>query len=273
MTLEEYRKYSDIATVLFNYMNGRINTMNSGCTLYIDMWDNITKTYANIRYPNYVILHVGSIIDSWDDKWSIILDRHDYICTCIAWALSHELHHADQFISMLMYSKDMNYRSRIEADVERASYDWVQNHRYELASVGGFNIIIDRLSSSDLPTTGNYKKATVREFYLQTIANIVIRDMDLFAKLKIFTDDSIADDIILIFNDTDTVVIKSNGTYLEGNIPLFSSMVFKWVGYYDTYRINADVSFSYIDNTRTAAIVKFKISDQLIKPMTFMDNK
>jgi hypothetical protein len=271
MNLEEYRTYSMIATSLFNYMNGRINTMNNNCTLYIDMWDNITNTYANIRYPNHISLHVGSVIDSWDDNWKYILNKHDYICTCIAWAISHELHHADQLISMLRYNSNPQYRSQIEEDVERASYDWVLSHKQELSVIGGFNVIIDRLSSSDLPLVGNYRKATPKEFYLQTIANTIIRDMDLFVKLKVFSDDNMSDDIILVFNDIDTIVIKSSGKYLMENIPLFSNIVFKWVGYCDVYNIYADVSFSYMTNGRTAAIVKFNISNQFIKPMVFME--
>lgn len=269
MTLEEYRYYSDITIRLFNYMNSRINTMNSRCTLYIDMWDNINNTYANIRYPNHIIVHVGSVIDSWDDNWSTSMNKKDFICTCLAWAISHELHHADQLISMLRYNSNDHYRNEVEEDVERASYDWVVDHAIELSSVGGFTVLLNGKNAYDISNSNRYKKASPREFYLQTILNTVIRDYDQFNSMKVFTNENIASDIILIFNEVDTVVIKSCNKYLEENIPLFSEIVFKWIGRYDVYNIYGEVSFSYMDNGRTAAIVRFTISENYIKPMIF----
>ena len=271
MTIEEYGIYSNIATKLFDYMNGRINTMNNKCVLYIDMYDFVKCTYANIRYPNFIFIHIGTIIDSWNDEWSVYIDKKDYITSCIAWALSHELHHADQLISMITYNNNIAYKQRIEADVERASYDWVNNHKKELSYITGFNIVIDKLTSPSLPDNAAYTKANPREFYLQTIANIVIRDLDLFYGLKVFTNDDICEDMILVFNKIDTIVIKSNGRFLEENIPLFSSLVYKWTGEYDTYHIYADISFSYVNDKRKTAIVNFTISDRLIDPMRFKD--
>ena len=76
MTYEEYHFYSDIAIKLFNYMNGNINKMNSKCELYIDMYDYINHTYANIRYPNFIFIHIGTIVDSWDNSWEKYTNKH-----------------------------------------------------------------------------------------------------------------------------------------------------------------------------------------------------
>ena len=35
MTIQEFNYYSDIATKLFNYMNGKINKLNTNCQLVI----------------------------------------------------------------------------------------------------------------------------------------------------------------------------------------------------------------------------------------------
>lgn len=268
MTFEEYHYYSDITIKLFDYMNGNINKMNSQCQLYIDMYDYINGTYANIRYPNFIFIHIGTIIDSWDDDWIQYMGKQNYIVSCIAWALSHELHHADQLLSMIQYNTNPYYKKSVEGDVERASYDWVANHSKEIYNITGIKIVIRDIDSPSLPDKGNYRKASISQFYKQTIANIIIRDLDLFNKLKVFTDDSICDDIVLNFNKTDSVVIKTYGEYIGENINLFSSLAYKYAGYYDVYHISVFIDMSKIDG-RNIATVDFTITDSFIKPMIF----
>lgn len=273
MTMEEYYEYSNIAIRVFNFMNGKINRLNSNCSFQVEMYDKVTNTYANIRYPNSITIYIGTIIDSWRDIYGRVLSKKDYIGTMICWALCHELHHADQLISMLMYNSNQNYKLSVEGDVERASYNWVRNNSKDLSQLGGFNIVIDDLSSENLPALENcnYKKASVKEFYQQTIANIIIRDFDLFNKIKVFTIDSLVDDIILNFADEDKLVIKSNGIYLAENVNIFCDLAYKWAGYYDRYLIDVRVDFATI-NGRETALVNFKFSNQLVKPMVFKDN-
>lgn len=268
MTFQDYHFYSDIAVKIFNFMNGYINTMNRECTLYIDMYDLIHGTYANIRYPNSIFIHIGTIIDSWDDDWGTIMDRSSYIASCIAWAISHELHHADQLISMVRYNNNKEYKESVEGDVERASYDWVANHSREIRDLIGIPIVITDIESGSLPKSGNYRKANIEQFYKQNIANIIIRDLNLFSKLEVFTNDSITDDIILTFNGIDSVIIKSNGRYLRENISAFSSIVYKYSGYFDTYHIKIETKTDNI-NGKNIANVNFIITDALIYPMIF----
>lgn len=273
MTMEEYYEYSGIANKIFSFMNGKINRMNSQCTFQIEMYDYITGIYANIRYPNNITLYIGTIIDSWKDIYSRVMNKRDYVCTMICWALSHELHHADQLISMLMYNANPSYKLSVEGDVERASYNWVSNNRKDLSCIGNFTVIIESLDSANLPSIENcnYKKASIKEFYQQTIANIIIRDFDLFNKLRIFTDDTLVDDIILNFEDIDTIVIKSNGSYLRENINIFCDLVYKWAGYYDRYLIDVRADFTTSEG-RNIALVTFRFSNRLVKPMIFKDN-
>lgn len=269
MTVQEYNEYSNITINLFNYMNGRINQLNSNCFLQIDPYDLLYNTYGNIKYPNVIFIHVGTIVDTWKDDWSIYMSKRDYIGSCIAWAISHELHHADQLISMVMYNRNTEYKNEMESDVERASYDWVLNHSKELSQIGGFNVLINKLESNTLPEIGHYTKASVKEFYLQTIANIIIRDLDLFDSLRVFTNDNMCDDMILIFNNIDTIVIKSNGKFLSENIIPFSKLVYEYCSKYNIYHIYVDISFSYNNTGRCMATVEFKITNQIIYPMQF----
>lgn len=268
MTFEEYHFYSDVAVKMFNYMNGKINRLNSNCSLYLDMYDLINGTYANIRYPNYIAVHIGTIIDSWQNEWSRILPKETYIASTIAWAISHELHHADQVISMLTYNTRTEYRKSVESDVERASYDWVANNARQLSSLVGIRIDISSITSPDLPDEGNYTKATAEQFYKQTIANIIIRDFQLFHKLQIFSNDRLTDDIILNFNGIDSVVIKSNNRYLDESINRFCELAYNYAGYYDVYHIKADMHIVNKDG-RKVGIVDFNVSDNFIRPMIF----
>ena len=210
-----------------------------------------------------------TIVDTWQDRWSIYLSKQEYIATCIAWAISHELHHADQLISMVMYGSNEAYKNEMEADVERASYDWICNHSRELSELIGIRMCMDKLESNTLVDKGNYKKANVREFYLQTIANIVIRDLNLFDQLKVFNNDNMCDDMILVFNDIDTIVIKSNGKFLEENIVPFCNLVYKYCSVYNMYHISVDASFSYNSTGRCMVTVQFNVSKPLIHPMKF----
>lgn len=272
ITPEEFERYSNITINLFNYMNGRINQLNSNCILEIDCYDLIDNRYGNIKYPNIVFIHVGTIASGWDDAWSIYVDKENYIGSCIAWAIAHELHHADQLISMIQYNKNMEYRNSIEGDVERASYDWVVNHAKEISDIGGFKVVMEILQSPLLPQIGNYTRANVKQFYLQTIANIIIKDFDLFNALKVFTMDSLCDDMILIFNGIDTIVIKSNGNFLAENVVPFSRLVYFYCSYYSRYNIYVDVSFTENNMNRKIATVEFNISKQVVEPMTFRDS-
>lgn len=271
MTLQEYTQYTDITIKLFNYMNGRINQLNNKCKLIVNSYDYIYNTYGNIKYPNLIIINIGTIINTWQDRWAPFISKHEYITTCIAWAISHELHHADQLISMVMYNTNANYKTEMENDVERASYDWVLNHSKELSEITGCGIYIDKLDSNTLTESGNYTKASVKEFYLQTIANVIIRDLDLFEGLKVFTNDHMCEDIILIFNNVDTIVIKSNGKFLEENIVQFSNLVYKHC-YYNKYHIMVDIGFSYNSTGRCMATVQFNITEPIIIPMQFKNN-
>lgn len=262
MIIEEFNMYQDVAIKLFNYMNGRVNTLNRYCILEIDMYDFINGTYGNIRYPNHVVLFLGTIVDSWNDEWEEFMPKYDYICTVLSWVIAHELSHADQLISMINYTDNPSYKAIIEGETNKASYDWVRSHSREISCVGNFKCVINNISTDHLPD-GGYKKASVKEFYLQTIANIVIRDLDVFRDLELFSDDKKYDTIILDFNSTDCVTIKSDGSYIPENVNIFSDIVYKYAGYWDTYSIDIKI----LANGSTA-ILKFIIKDQIINAIT-----
>lgn len=271
MTVEEYMIYSDKAREIFAYLNGRVNILNNNCVLSTDCYDYANRTYGNIVFPSNIIVHVGNIVDEWDIQYTKYFTKHDFICTLIAWTIAHELHHADQDISMIKYNKDEQYRKSIEQDVEKTSYDWVDMHSAEISSACGFNVVIKMLTSNSFVDFSNYTRAGTKAYYLQTIANVVIRDIDYFFGLHVFTNDNMCSDMIIVFNDTDSVVIKSNDNFLRENIGLFSSLVAKYCTIYNKYNIGIDISFGTNSMNRRTATVNFNISNGVIVPLVLLN--
>lgn len=275
MTIEEYNKYSIDAINLFNFMNGNINRM-CNCILEIDSYNFITGNRANISYPNRISIYLGKIIDDWDDSWNAntVITKEQYVLATISWVLAHELHHADQLISMIMYNQDMSYRNSKETDVEIASYNWIYLHEKELSTICrcNLNMAISCLYSKDInPETdiGNYTRATPKEFYLQTIANIILHDFDLFDELRVFTNDNMSDDIILVFNNVDSITIKSCGSYLPENTNKFVELVYKHFARYTRYRVYVEANFTQTSGGRYLATVMLNSDEALIDPVTF----
>ena len=273
MTSNEYIYYSNLACKMFRFINSEINMVNSSCELSVMVYDYIGNRYGEIRFPNCIVVMMGNIIDSWNETWTMYLDKKSYIETMIAWTMAHELFHADQFLSMINYTADEEYRNKVEGDVERKSYEWVANNQCRMNEIFGTNININAMTSENMPDVSMYERASVKDFYLQTIANIVIKDFDLFKALKVFTDDEYCSDIILIFNGIDTVAIKINNSYVKENIPLFNSIVAKHCSAYDHYSIYVDVSFGYNSADKASATVQFTISDTVINPIRVMKQK
>ena len=268
ISIEEYKFYSDIAIRIFNYMNGKINTLNRNCKLSIH-YNGINGAIGLTNYPDHIEIYIGSIMLNWRDEWSSLFDRHDYICTCIAWTLSHELYHTDQLIYMHQYNNNTEYRQSIEGDVERMSYDWVVKHAPQLSKIGGFNVVIEYLSSETLPDVGHYNKASIKEYYLQTILNVIIRDPYVFNIFDVFKNDKLSNTIILEFGGQDRVTIKSNKRYLKENIDLFNAITYKWVGTHDDYYVT--ISSSYIDDDNMVVLVGFEFKNLCITPFESSD--
>lgn len=269
MTIQDFNYYSAMAERIFAFMNGKVNILNTNCHLIIDMYDFVTNTNAGIRYPNYITIFLGTIVDSYKpEKHSSIFSRDEYIGTLLSWTLCHELHHADQLISMVMY-KVPDYKVMAEQQVDQASHDWVFAHSKEISSIGGFECSIKKLTSPFLTGNISYKRASVKQYYLQTLANIIIRDLEVFYSIKAFTDDTLYDNIILVFNQIEEITIKSNGQYVESNIPIFNELAYKYAGFYDHYRLNID-EYKTTDGSSTA-VMRISISEQLTKGIIFAD--
>lgn len=270
MTHEEYSFYTTKAHQIFDFINSRINTTNRFCTLITDAYDHVNKTYGNIVYPINVYVHIGNAVDDWREEFGTIMRKEDFVCTIISWTIAHELHHADQTISMLRYNLDEKYRIKVEMDVERASYNWVCDHAAEISQACGFNVVIDLLTSKSMPEVSEYRRVNTKTFYLQTIANIIIRDFSIFDSLRVF-DDGICSDIIIVFNNSESIVIKSHDRYLNENVEQFCRLVNKYCSVYDRYGIRSEATMSQTSDGRRMATIHFIIHDAMTFPIIFAD--
>ena len=264
---EEFEFYANITRKLFNYMNNRINRINRNCELNIDIYDLINHTYGNIRYPNKITIYVGTIISDWSDDYYEYVDKVDYIGTCIALAVAHELHHAAHNVSMLKYTRDENYMAAMENDVNNAAFDYVSTHKQELSEAGGFNIIISKLDVPSATHTGNYSFASTKQFYLQTLENVVIRNSDLYKEIEKFIIHPEISNVIIRFNNESSIQIRENYKFIRRNASVFSHLVYKYTGMYNEYTVFANSIISReVDYGPVTCLVDFIITNQRIFP-------
>ncbi|MCM1223417.1 MAG: hypothetical protein NC548_54110 [Lachnospiraceae bacterium] len=269
MTFQEYHYYTEVAHRIFNYMNGRVNSLNRNCELYTDMYDLVSDKSGYLDAPNRVIIFIGNIIEMWNGY--IASDRISTICTTIAWVIAHELLHADQDLNLLRYAKDDNYRDEIERQVQKASYDWVKYHAAEIEQACGFKVVIEYLTTDNLDHSAVYKKNSIKNFYIQSIYNVVFRAVSTVPQLdKIFIDDSYMESIQINI-DGNRVLIKNKGEYLEENIPEFCEIMYNYVGRYNRYSATLSSEEIKSKSGEKLCIINIFINNPLYDPMIFAD--
>lgn len=270
MTLSEYSAYSNITRSIFNYMNGKINPYNI-CKLNIATYS--VKGYNGfIKYPNSITIYIGTILDSWDDKYfDQGLNKIDFCCTYIAWVVAHELFHSEQSLNMFNYSNNTNYRTIHENDVNRISWNWVNDHKEEISRLFDFNCIIKDLTVDNLPKESNYAKvSSLKEFYLQNIINIgssaycdltnkIIEAMDKYR--------NIAFEVNLADKFCRGVWIKRDNEFLLDSLQAFTAIINDFCSPYSTFKIQHKISV--LQNDESTAFIEINIADPVIEPMEF----
>lgn len=275
LTVEEFCYFADITKKLFDYMNGRVNRIL--CVLDVKAKDIERSALANIVYPNYISVYIDTISENYTiSGLDELMGYEDYMTTIIAWSICHELFHADQLMSIVQYCNNEEYKQNVEMAVELNSYNWICNHIDELSNVVGFRFSIESVGSELLENARrssiSYKYAGVKDYYLQTIYNIIFRNLDIIydEALKVLIDDNLSDDIILEFSPNDKICIKRNGVYLSENINTFASLAYKFAGQYDNYQIEAVVDI-YRDEEKTTSVIKFVMKNIKNMPIYFSE--
>ena len=234
INLLEYSRYSKNAMILFEYMNGKINKLNNKCEFSIEPLDH-TEKYGDIKFPNTIKLYIGNIMNDWNDDWWSFTTKDIYVNSVIAWTIAHELAHAEQYISIIDYNVDIDYKNKVESYVQRFSHDWVAYHQEEINNLFGIEIRMENIKAAHLPKVGFYTQITPRGFYRKTIENIILRDRNQFELIKCLNEESDnyysmachfrRDDI-----GTKGVMIKNNRQYIGENIPMFTDLLRMYIG-------------------------------------------
>lgn len=274
LTVKEFEYYSDITRKFFNYMNGKVNRIL--CTLEIRLSDPINRAMGNIVYPNFVSIYLGTILDNYSPEIAEVLTKEDFMVSSIAWSICHELSHSDQLISMVQYGSNQEYKNKVEMEVELQSHNWVCAHVNELSSLCGFRFHIEDLCTTELEEaiemSVKYKSADVKEYYLQTIFNTILRNLDMIYDpvLDIFIKDDKVDNIIIKFESDDKTLlqIKKDGVYLSENMSAFAKLVYMYSGRFDWYVVT--VTVDTLEDGKTA-IVDFSKENATINPIIFKE--
>lgn len=275
LTVKEFEYYSDITRKLFNYMNGRVNRIL--CTLEIRYLDTINHAMGNIVFPNFVTVYLGTISENYTPNIAAVMTKENFMITSIAWSICHELFHSDQLISMVQYGSNQEYKEKVEMAVELKSHNWICDHIDELSSICNFRFGIEDITTNDLEeairTSTKYKSAGVKEYYIQTIFNIILKNLDMLYDpvLDIFVKDDKAANIFITFEENkDTLVqIKKDGKYLSESMNKFAELVYLYSGRFHRYEVTATVD--YYEDGKTV-LVDFGIENAIIKPIMFKED-
>ena len=188
-----YQQYVPLVERLFDYLNGKINTLNK-CTLVMGYYSPIN--FACFKYPNYVIVYLGSLIDTFCDRES----PRDMILSSAAITIAHELFHADQCINSREYKKSADYCTNIENAAEYNAEIWCYAHKQELKKYCGFNYILGVGQSNGIykrhdetyisnMLLGTFRSETVMDIFnktLQNNENVGVRIVDLNGNTTFF---------------------------------------------------------------------------------------
>ena len=166
-----YQHYAPEIERVFYYLNGKVNQLNK-CQLVMGYYSPIN--FACFRYPNYVIVYVGSLIDVFCDREN----PRDMILSIASLTIAHELLHADQCIDARQYKVNADYCNNIENSAEYNAEIWCYAHKQDFKRELGFNYVLGVGK-----TTGIYKRHNdtfVSNMLLGTFRSDVL--VDLFNK-------------------------------------------------------------------------------------------
>lgn len=260
-THDQFVYYKNFAYEVFDYLKGISKFIP--CILEVDYCDTVGYTFANIRRPNIINLHIDNIVCECGNGYN-----KNKICSMIIIAITHELFHVEQLMSQELYRSDKNYHNSIESAVEKKTLMYLVDHAFYINS--RFQMELD-LSYFDIHNmgNGNYVACTnAEQIYKYTIMNVIFRrdysykefEMNVLDKYK---------SIAIVFENGANFLIKSNGEFCDSTLSIFIQSVGAEAGKYDRYTVNVNVVAGPYREQEDVAIVTFTLSNRQIYPMVF----
>ena len=260
--LNELDEFIPYTQRLFDAMNREISPRNP-CTLIIDGFD--PYNYAEFRKPNLISVFLGSLLNNLMDKPTATKKA------CLAMCLIHELYHANQNTSMVLYGKDPEYCTAIEEQAQYSAIEYLKHNREYFIS----NFEFDPYECLELNaiTHTPYVEFNSKDYYINTIIDVFYRNELVRGALTDLISDPEYPNVGLRFDDFQPIWIKKNNQYDLNQIPQFNNAILQYrVGTaVMSFKVNTILFKTKSNNPKENSnmIIHFITEDRTYEPIEF----
>lgn len=167
---------------VFYYYNGRINTCNDRCRLFIN-WCNFSATGCGARFMQPNIINVFPMVAArWQNEQQLDADALEYengYKIILIESIIHELYHADQVAIRGCYEE-----YQVECPVITETTLYIANHQNEIYNVFGVVVDMDftKISSIIPQIYVPYERKTPILHVISTVSEVLFGQVDLIDK-------------------------------------------------------------------------------------------
>lgn len=252
--INEIEYYRTFTIDVFNQLNGIINKTCNVATLEICGECYINDLYGEIEFPNNIKVYLITILKDYD--------TYDLRCSMIMYTIIHELSHIDLSMNLVTYSTNNNYCEDIENMTDSNANRFIEENKLFLENWFHFKFV---LSDTWLRKGKyyNYIRTDLYKFYLQTLVNIVHRNLNTISMVKYIFDNY--ETISVEFNNEGKSYIKTNGIFIQNDLSKFTSDIIKYCNPYTVYTLS--MNMQYIDNT--ICHISYTMKDLINEPILY----
>ena len=263
LTLETFSYYKQFAYNVFDFLYKKINRY-IWPQLQVDYADYIDYTFANIRRPSTIYLHLENIAAEVGNQYN-----KNGICSMIVIVLTHELFHVEQMMSQENYRLYSDSKQMVESAVNNATYVFLYQNRELISKTFGIALNLEYLIHINRYYA--YEACMTPELiYKYTIMNVVFRNDHKYYEFESKYLDAY-DNIVISFENSHNFLIKSNGEYCDQNINPFVAEVENSAGRFDRYTVNISGSEKPYRDKENVLWITFTLSNRQIIPIRFRD--
>lgn len=261
-TLEQYTYYKSFAEDYFNFAKNVILRYPKSIQILVDYADMVRFTFANIRRPNTIMLHIDNIVCECGNGYN-----KRAICSLIIIAITHELFHVEQAMIQHKYVENEFYHQWVERCIDYKVFSWLSENREVINK--RYNTDLD-LSYFDNRNTrcDQYASVSTEEYYKYIFLNVVFRKEEPYRNFVSSVLDKYQN-IAIFFNDGSNFLIKNNGGFCDSCLNDFIHVVGSMAGRYDRYTVSVNVVEGTYRDKVGVAMVTFTLSNRQIYPMDF----
>lgn len=264
MTLEYFSHYKTFAENTFKYLNGKINKFCTKIHFEVDFADMVNYTYANLRRPNNLYLHIYNIIAECNGVFN-----RNKIYSMIFIVIGHELHHVDQMMSQESYKNNKVYREEVETDTDFTNYMWLKANKKDIDQTFGIDLDLSYYSDLNLMSqSGVFTCRNVADYYRSIFKNVIFRNDKTYEE---FESNILLKypSLLVSFDNTNNLLIKNRNEFCGPNLNVFIQLVNDEAAKYDHYTLNVSLSDFPYREILDAKIIAFSLSDRYSNPIVF----